>query len=578
VPAVTPTPATESQWQCDPNGGIACFDDLLEVTMISPNEGWAGGSKGVVLHYTTKSGDSVPTWQRVEPDLAIPFHKLVMVGPTEGWGLGTRAEAGFVHYQNGQWEASPPLPGHDLAMVSPDEGWSVSNAGTISHYYNQEWHEVVPPRNGQEDLRTIAMVNRDEGWAAGSNNALFHYDGQQWQPVPREGRSYFGWLSDMEIVGESEIWAGGDWIYHFKDAVWQRVSIEGVSGVFTTVFDISMIDTNEGWAVGLEPTTQNGLLYHYKDNQWQVVESPTTNYLNAIDMINANEGWAVGSKSTILHYLDGTWTVVSEAIPPMVLADIAWPDVSTGWGVARDRVWRHTNETWQLIDTPDEFTNVFDLDMLSSEEGWFAGEERLWHYNQGTWQSYSPGATAIDMINPQEGWAVGAEGRILHYTNGQWQEMNSPTSALLTAVSMVDEQEGWAVGYYGTLLHYQNRVWEVVSPVVENDLKEVQMFSKSDGSGTKSEGWALSEGVLLRYQNEVWQKVNLPESNPILHTMYMFNINEGWLVSSNGILHYKDGEWEIFALPLPVFYSAIYMLNEHEGWAAGEGILHYTNK
>jgi photosystem II stability/assembly factor-like uncharacterized protein len=576
MPAPPPTassaPAGESRWQCDPGGGLACYDDLIQVTMLSPDEGWATGSKGVILHYTTKPGDLEPMWQQVEPNIAIPFHQLIMVSPTEGWAIGRLAEAQFLHYEDGKWQIfSPWGPSNDLAMVSPDEGWGVSNMGSISHYYDGEWHNVIPAARGQENLHTIVMVNPDEGWAAGNSNTLLHYDGQQWQPVPREGRPYFGFLLEMEAVSETEIWAVGDGILHYKDGIWQREPVYDDFGTPALIRGISMINADEGWAVG-----EGGLIFHYRDNQWQRVDSPTENNLESIDMVSVNEGWAVGSKSTILHYRHATWTLVSETVSPVWMADIAWPDEDTGWGVGADGVWRHINGTWQPIDTPDEFDGAFDVDMVDPEEGWFAGSEMLWHYNQGTWQSYRPGARAIDMINQQEGWAVGANGRILKYEHGQWQEVASPTNASLQAVSMASQQEGWAVGDEGTMLHYQNDVWQVIPPIVEVDLKEVQMFTQSDGA---TEGWALGERAFLRYQNEVWESVDLPRSNPVLHTMYMFNTNEGWMTSSEGILHYRDGIWETFALPLRASYSAIHMLNKYEGWAVGCcAILHYTNK
>ncbi len=189
---VAPIPIVESRWQCDPSGGLACFDDLIYVKMLGPDEGWAAGLQNVLLHYTTRPGDSGPTWQRVDPNVALPFDQLVMVSPTEGWAIGRLAGAPFLHYQDGKWEMTSSLgPSNDLDMVSPSEGWGVSNMGYISHYYNGEWHTVVPGGRGKEHLYTVVMVSPQEGWAAGNNNALFHYEGQQWQPVPRAGRSYF---------------------------------------------------------------------------------------------------------------------------------------------------------------------------------------------------------------------------------------------------------------------------------------------------------------------------------------------------------------------------------------------------
>lgn len=143
---------------------------------------------------------------------------------------------------------------------------------------------------------------------------------------------------------------------------------------------------------------------------------------------------------------------------------------------------------------------------------------------------------------------------------------------------MANPQEGWAVGEAGTMLHYQQESWHVAPPIVETDLKAIQMFEQPAGTTLGSAGWTLGERVLLRYQNQRWEPIALSESNPVLHAMSMLDLEEGWLMSSNGILHYKGGIWDSSALPLRVSYSAIQMLNSQEGWAVGCcAILHYTN-
>jgi photosystem II stability/assembly factor-like uncharacterized protein len=61
---------------------------------------------------------------------------------------------------------------------------------------------------------------------------------------------------------------------------------------------------------------------------------------------------------------------------------------------------------------------------------------------------------SIKMVSPDEGWAVGAGGLIMHYINGSWRLVNSPTKNYLSSLSMVSPGEGWAVGDGGVILHY----------------------------------------------------------------------------------------------------------------------------
>jgi len=57
------------------------------------------------------------------------------------------------------------------------------------------------------------------------------------------------------------------------------------------------------------------------------------------------------------------------------------------------------------------------------------------------------------MVSPNEGWAVGDKGTLLHLAGGAWTAISSPTQEVLLGVALTpSDSEGWAVGYSGTLL------------------------------------------------------------------------------------------------------------------------------
>ncbi len=153
-PTLPPTPIPESSWQCYPSGGLACFDDLISVTMVNADEGWATTLRHHrVLHYTTRPGDSVPTWQLVERSKVVPFRSLVMISPDEGWAIGRSNEAAFVHYKDGQWQGIPGrCCANDLAMVSPDEGWAVGFDGLIATGTYHVWIRGYAPNAAGDSI------------------------------------------------------------------------------------------------------------------------------------------------------------------------------------------------------------------------------------------------------------------------------------------------------------------------------------------------------------------------------------------------------------------------------------------
>jgi len=79
---------------------------------------------------------------------------------------------------------------------------------------------------------------------------------------------------------------------------------------------------------------------------------------------------------------------------------------------------------------------------------------------QGSWSTAtSPTGEillSVFMVSASDGWAVGGNGVILHYSGGSWSVVTSPTTDNLRSVFMVSASDGWAVGFGGpgTILHY----------------------------------------------------------------------------------------------------------------------------
>ena len=76
----------------------------------------------------------------------------------------------------------------------------------------------------------------------------------------------------------------------------------------------------------------------------------------------------------------------------------------------------------------------------------------------GSWQIVTSPTTkelySLFMISSSEGWAVGADGVILHYSGGSWSLYTSPTTNNLYSVHMLSSFDGWAMG--GKILQYSD--------------------------------------------------------------------------------------------------------------------------
>jgi photosystem II stability/assembly factor-like uncharacterized protein len=227
----------------------------------------------------------------------------------------------------------------------------------------------------------------------------------------------------------------------------------------------------------------------------------------------------------------------------------------------------------------DPIIDLAAIDMLSPEAGWAVGSYgTILHYDGNAWRIESSPTrehiTDLAMLNEREGWAVGSGGLILHYVNGEWQEMTSPTTSSILSIDMLNAREGWAVA--DDLLHYENGEWQSVPLSLDGifvDLWAIDMVNEQFG-------WAVGRNnLILRYQNGSWKREKSPVGSDQLLAVSAPTTDEAWASGPSGkLLHYQNGQWQAVDRPGSFGIYSIMMLNEHEGWAVGNGILHYTNK
>jgi hypothetical protein len=276
------------------------------IDMVSPDEGWASGSFGLLSHY--KNG----TWERVETNDMAPWHDVNMVSRDEGWaGITT----GMMHYDGTNWvpvrdPAIPDVTIFSIDMLSPDEGWAVG-VGVILHYKDGRWQqEPMPGANYTNDLLyDLDMVSPSEGWAVGSGSVIWHYSGGKWTQYNQPTNSS---LESLYMVSAEEGWAASitGAILHYTNGKWEEVpNPDGV-----VISDFYMLSPRDGWAVG-----SGGSILHYDGDKWNLVDTGIRSvHLESLDMVSPDEGWAVGredrsanTEGVILHYQHGKWSVYS---------------------------------------------------------------------------------------------------------------------------------------------------------------------------------------------------------------------------------------------------------------------------
>ena len=256
---------------------------------------------------------------------------------------------------------------------------------------------------------------------------------------------------------------GNQTLLHFENNTWTKQT--GPSGNFTyALYDISLVDARNGWAVGGWSTSAGGTTYYYGmalklvNGAWTLSMNSLGWELRAIDLVDANNGWAVGRSGQLTRISSGSYSPQIGGVTTGQLNGVDVIDMNTGWAVGVSGLIRRLQTgTWTSITSPT-FETLYDVQLS-------------------------------DALN---GWAVGAHGAVLRLANGVWTVATPVTNRALYSVTVAGDDTVWAVGESGTVLRNAGSNWEQCSygAVSEPTLRSVTSIG--------GEVWAVGSGAHRR--------------------------------------------------------------------------------
>lgn len=362
------------------------------------------------------------------------------------------------------WHSGPPvgitatplaLPANSVirsvSMVSPDEGWAAGSAMVVSrnpgggtapftvplmlHYLHGRWSSEPLPAGVTAGfaLTSVSMVSPDDGWAVGNTVFSPYVDG-------------YGTILLLHYTG-------GRW----------TLTTDTFAAPLALPTQIVMRSPDDGWLVG-QASRSGAVVFHYDGHIWAPVTAPALASFNP---------WVAAAASPTAVWIAGTAT--------------DFTGVGGFDGNDPETIVHYDGTTWSRQNLPDPRMRITSMAMLSPSEGWAVGvlprpvsasgagdatqpdNSIILRYHDGRWDEYAriPGPTAsisfsldsVAMVSASDGWAVGVDGTILHYTGGVWVRVSGPTTATLRAVAMWGPADGWAMGDGGTILRYAGGAW-----------------------------------------------------------------------------------------------------------------------
>jgi len=218
----------------------------------------------------------------------------------------------------------------------------------------------------------------------------------------------------------------------------------------------------------------------------------------------------------------------------------------------------------------------------------------------------------VDFIRDDVGWAVGQphwdpvaqayKGTILKTPDGgrSWVALWNIPNVALNAVDFVDDDKGWAVGAGGTVLHTYNggEDWVLHQVPLSNELRGVSFVSITQGWATSIRPIHYSStGEADNWQAGIWRTTDgggnwlpqiLPVGASLLNDVVFVNALHGWAVGSKCIgqdpqgrpqhraviYHTLDGgstwtEQMCTAGDLDVRLTAVVAVDTQHAWAVG---------
>lgn len=255
---------------------------------------------------------------------------------------------------------------------------------------------------------------------------------------------------------------------------------------------------------------------------------------------------------------DARWTVLADDLGGVLLS-AGGPSIDEAWAVGgplgsagEALMLRREGDGWARVETG--FTDTLWWVWVAGPDEVFAvGENgRVVRWSAGTLETMDTPTDAVLFgvwgSSPTDVWAVGgdpfAEGEtdvILHYTGGAWEAVPSPMPAGVALFKVWGRaaDDVWVVGQAGVILHYDG-AWEAVeSPT------EAPLFTVAGNSA--GEVWAVGgpPGVALRFDGGGWVTAELPGPASVLNGVDVGEDGSVLIVGSNGTKFFRgaDEQW-----------------------------------
>ena len=231
-----------------PNPGIN-ENYLVDIKAVSANDVWAVGyfrngppyaSQMFIVRWNGTSWSQMPG-----PNTGYFSNVLTsidVISANDIWAVGysmqqnapaSQTQTLTIHWDGSSWSVVPSGRFNRLSSVSAvssNDVWAVGSDDLYSitmHWNGSVWSEVPSPEPGNNsiNLSDVVAISSNDVWAVGYYDSLatggtvplmIHWDGTQWNQVERDWGTAPDFLTAMDAVSGTDVWAAG---YNYTEGV-----------------------------------------------------------------------------------------------------------------------------------------------------------------------------------------------------------------------------------------------------------------------------------------------------------------------------------------------------------------------
>jgi hypothetical protein len=258
-----------------------------------------------------------------------------------------------------------------------------------------------------------------------------------------------------------------------------------------------------------------------------------------------------------------------------------------------------SDQPWEWVEVPAPYrqsTGIDACDFIAPDDGWAVGSNGIiLHWDGSDWTAfegprpkyYFTSLYDVQMLASDNVWAVGELGYVAHWDGEKWHDVSLPTEYDLNNISLVSSDFGFASGMYGVDLTYKRNMFtwngsewtQIAFPEAPSDqyvveITAIQMVSPWIG-------WASGIEEFYRWDGVMWQSHELEKAPGFveINSFFMLTPDDIWasgmtLINTEkyknggGIFHWNGIDWyDVYKTPYRIF--SLHMLSPKQGWAVG---------